>query len=137
MIIPIIQIGNSKGIRLPQPVLKQCNATDKFELEIIDGSIKLTPLHKREYDLTFQNVEIMTDSEITTMLKNLDAFTIAVSLIDVDDRISDRIYKNLSKRAYELIQVEVHRLSQLTAKELIVEMHRAKINGILRDIELS
>jgi antitoxin component of MazEF toxin-antitoxin module len=137
MIIPIIQIGNSKGIRIPQAVLKQCNASDKFELEVVNGNIKLVPVQKRDYDLTFQNIELMTDAEITSMLKSLDAFTIAIALIDVTENISSRIYKNLSKRAYELINAEVTRLSKLDAKQLIVEMHRAKINGVLNEIGIS
>ena len=32
MILSIVQIGNSRGIRLPKAVLEQCRITDKVEL---------------------------------------------------------------------------------------------------------
>lgn len=43
MKIPVIDIGNSKGIRLPKAILQQVNLTDKAELEVRDGRIILSP----------------------------------------------------------------------------------------------
>jgi antitoxin MazE len=40
----IIKIGNSKGIRLPIAVLKQCGIDSKVELEIKDNYIILKPV---------------------------------------------------------------------------------------------
>lgn len=39
MLMDIIKIGNSKGIRLPLAVLKQCGIDSKVELEIKDNYI--------------------------------------------------------------------------------------------------
>jgi len=86
---------------------------------IIDGKINLTPIEKKMYQPSFQNIAMMDDSEIISMLRKLDAFTIAVSMIDVNEDISQRIYKNLSQRAHEQIKAEVHRLSELDAKQMI------------------
>ena len=44
MQMDIIKIGNSKGIRLPQTVLKQCGIESKVELEIQDDCIILKPV---------------------------------------------------------------------------------------------
>ena len=41
MRIPIINIGNSKGIRIPQAILKQVSFSGELELEITDGKIVL------------------------------------------------------------------------------------------------
>ena len=35
----VVQIGNSKGIRIPAAVLKQCGIAGKVELEITSPSI--------------------------------------------------------------------------------------------------
>ena len=40
----IIKIGNSKGIRLPQAVLKQCGIDSKVDLEIQDDCIIIKPV---------------------------------------------------------------------------------------------
>lgn len=35
----IVRIGNSKGVRLPKPLLKQTGISDDVELEVGDGQI--------------------------------------------------------------------------------------------------
>lgn len=44
MEMDIIKIGNSKGIRLPQTVLKQCGIESKVELEIQGDYIIIKPV---------------------------------------------------------------------------------------------
>ena len=49
MEIPVIQIGNSKGIRLSSALLKQYNIREKIELHLTEDSIILkaiAPTHK-------------------------------------------------------------------------------------------
>lgn len=43
MRIPIISIGNSKGIRLPKTVLQQYGLGEELDLELRDGEIVLRP----------------------------------------------------------------------------------------------
>ena len=43
MRIPIISIGNSKGIRLPKAVLQQYGLSEELDLELRDGEIVLRP----------------------------------------------------------------------------------------------
>ena len=71
----IIKIGNSKGIRLPQAVLKQCGIDSKVDLEIQDDCIIIKPvknpregwaeafklMHKRNDDELIVEEEIDND----------------------------------------------------------------------------
>ena len=43
MEIPVINIGNSKGIRLPKAVLEQYNISDSLEMKLEKGRIVLKP----------------------------------------------------------------------------------------------
>ena len=43
MKIALIRIGNSKGIRLPKPILEQCGIKDEVELEIEDDRLIVRP----------------------------------------------------------------------------------------------
>ena len=46
MLTDVVRIGNSKGIRIPSYILKECNIYDKVEMEIVDGKIVILPLKK-------------------------------------------------------------------------------------------
>ena len=39
----IIRIGNSKGIRLPKPLLEQVGLREEVELKVRDGAIVISP----------------------------------------------------------------------------------------------
>lgn len=39
----IIRIGNSKGIRLPKPVIDQVGLAEEVDLEVRDGEIVISP----------------------------------------------------------------------------------------------
>ena len=41
MQLDVVQIGNSKGIRIPKAILKQCQIEDQVDLEVEDGKIIL------------------------------------------------------------------------------------------------
>jgi antitoxin MazE len=43
MKIALVQIGNSKGVRLPKAVLEQVGLTEAAELTVENGRIVLTP----------------------------------------------------------------------------------------------
>ena len=135
MKISIIRIGNSKGIRIPQAILQQCQIEDEVGLEVIGRSIRLTPIEKRRYDMTFQNITRMNDQDIQAMLKRVDLTTLAFSLVGADETIVERIFRNMSKRAANLAQSEIDRLSSMDPKQLIIEMHRARINTAIQEIQ--
>ena len=41
MLLSVVAIGNSKGIRIPKTILEQCNIRDRLELEVEGGMIIL------------------------------------------------------------------------------------------------
>lgn len=42
MLVPLIRIGNSKGVRLPKAVIEQAGLEDEIELEVKDGKVILS-----------------------------------------------------------------------------------------------
>ena len=46
MLVSVIPIGNSKGIRLPKAILEQLNIQDKLELEVEDKQLILKPISR-------------------------------------------------------------------------------------------
>ena len=44
MITTIIAIGNSRGIRIPKPILAESGLGEKIELQVKKGEIKIVPV---------------------------------------------------------------------------------------------
>lgn len=42
----LVQIGNSRGIRLPKPLIEQAGLSDEVELQVQDGSIIISRADK-------------------------------------------------------------------------------------------
>lgn len=134
MRVSIIQIGNSKGLRIPQSILKQCGIESEVEMEIQDKNIIIKPIQKRDYSLTFDNINQMEDVEIQLLLKKLDATTLSISLMSANNEIKEKIFKNLSEKYKTLIQEMIENYNSMDAKQLLVEMQKAKINLALAEI---
>ena len=47
MVVSVIPIGNSKGIRIPKAILEQLNIKDKLDLEIEDKHLVLKPIIRK------------------------------------------------------------------------------------------
>lgn len=43
MLLTVVRIGNSRGIRIPKTILEQCAIDKELELEVEDGKIVLRP----------------------------------------------------------------------------------------------
>jgi antitoxin MazE len=47
MLVSVIQIGNSRGIRLPKAILEQLNVSEKLDLEVENQQIILKPVQDK------------------------------------------------------------------------------------------
>jgi antitoxin MazE len=72
MIAKIIQIGNSKGIRIPNQVLKEMNIENHIELIISDNKneIILKPVHKVREGWSNSFKKMRTVSEDTLIIND-------------------------------------------------------------------
>ena len=41
----LVQIGNSRGIRLPKPLIEEAGLDDEVELRVREGTIVISPAH--------------------------------------------------------------------------------------------
>ncbi len=64
MLISVVPIGNSKGIRIPKSILQQLNIEDKVELEVHNREILIRPVTKKPREGWYE--------EFTRMHKNGD-----------------------------------------------------------------
>ena len=50
MIAQLIKVGNSKGIRIPKPLIEECNLTERVNLEVKGESLVISLFVKLEKD---------------------------------------------------------------------------------------
>lgn len=75
MRLDIIPIGNSKGIRIPSAILKQCGLEDQVELRVENGMIILErPAARQGWEETFHQLAQVGDDELLLPEHTLSQF---------------------------------------------------------------
>ena len=82
MQVDVVQIGNSRGIRLPAAILKQCGIISKVELEIEHDRLVIKPVKspRQSWSAAFKRMSQQDDEGIliqdeldTDLLEEWDA----------------------------------------------------------------
>ena len=63
MITTIIAIGNSRGIRIPKPILKESGLKSEVELQVKKGEIKITPAPAKD---TSAGTSLLSEKVLST-----------------------------------------------------------------------
>jgi len=72
VIIDVSKIGNSKGIRIPKSVLKECGIRNKVKLEVIAKNIILKPVTTRfGWDKAFKEMR-QNDDDVLIIPDEID-----------------------------------------------------------------
>jgi len=122
MKMQIVKIGNSKGIRIPSVMLKQCEIEKDVDVEVVDGAIVIKPSKSESINLKFHKVQDMTDYDIQLMLRATDMNSLAASLAGANDKCKDRVYKNMSKRAYKEVRELIEKFEKMRPMEFLSEL---------------
>jgi len=77
MLVSIIQIGNSRGIRIPKSILQQLKIEEQVELEIHDKEILLRPIKAKPRE--------GWDKEFVKMHENRDDILLLHDVNEQDD----------------------------------------------------
>jgi antitoxin MazE len=75
MLVSVIPIGNSRGIRIPKHIITELNIEDKVEMEVQDNEIVIRRIGKRSrqgWDELFSEMHKRSEDEllISDTLKN-------------------------------------------------------------------
>ena len=70
MLISVVPIGNSKGIRIPKSILKQLNIEEKVELKVLDKEIVIKPVTKKPREGWYEKFVKMHQEEDDRMIIN-------------------------------------------------------------------
>jgi len=68
----IIQIGNSQGLRIPKPILKQCGFDGEVELEVQDKKLIIKPYAsvRNNWEKSFEKMAKNGDDQLLEFAPN-------------------------------------------------------------------
>jgi flagellar motor switch protein FliG len=81
----------------------------------------------------FKDLAELPDNLIQLMLKEVDSNDLTLAMRGADQETNARIYKNMSKRAAEMIKEEIEFIGPVRLKE--VEKAQRKIAAIIRRLD--
>jgi antitoxin component of MazEF toxin-antitoxin module len=122
--VPIVEIGNSRGIRIPHAILKQVSFGEEVEMEVTEGKITLRRLVDPALVPELSALAGMDDRLIQRILRKLKGSDLITSLIGADEEVKAAVYRNLSDRVREYVTSKVGRLEKGDARDLIIEQSR-------------
>jgi antitoxin component of MazEF toxin-antitoxin module len=122
--VPIVDIGNSKGIRIPQAILKQVSFSEEVEMDVADGKITLRRMIDPTVVPELSALAEMDDPTIQRILRKVRGADLITSLLGAESAVKDAVYRNLSDRVREYVKAKVGKLEKGDARDLIIEISR-------------
>jgi flagellar motor switch protein FliG len=127
----ITKIGGTKSIA---NILNKMNV--KLTKEILENfemwDPDVTQEIKRQMFL-FDDIINIADRDIQKILKEVDRKDIALSLKIADEKLKEKIFKNMSERAADLLREELQYMGMVRLKE--VEAAQAKVIDVIKNLE--
>ena len=137
MRVPIVDIGNSKGIRIPQAILKQVQFAGEIEMDVSEGRITLRRTMDPTFVPDFASISKLDDASIQRILRKVSGADLITALVGADRKTKDAIMRNLSERARSYVQGTVARLEKGDARDILIERSRnafcEALMGIVRE----
>ena len=83
----------------------------------------------RDLMFVFEDIIILDDRSIQRLLREIDSKQLALALKGTKEEIKDKVYKNMSERARQMLKDDMEYLGPVRAKE-VQEAQTAIVNAI-------
>lgn len=108
--------------------------TEKNVIELLEVENPSLAEEVRELMFVFEDIINLDDRAIQRILREVDTKDLALSLKGTKADLKEKIYRNMSDRAQEMLQDEIEYLGPVRARE--VQEVQTKIIGIIRNLEV-
>ncbi len=118
-------------------VVEILNVTERsVEKNIIESIEESDPMLAEELKkrmFVFEDIILLDDRSIQKVLTEVDNHDLSRALKTANERVTDKVYSNMSKRAAQMIKEEIEFMGPIRLKE--VEEVQQKIVGVIRKLE--
>jgi flagellar motor switch protein FliG len=108
-------------------------STERVILDHLDKNAPELAAEVRKLTFTFDNLIQLDDPSLQRVLREVDARDLAMALRGVADELREKIFKNLSSRAAEMLREDISVSGPVRMRQ--VEESQQRIVGIVRKLE--
>ncbi|MBP7793012.1 MAG: hypothetical protein KA120_08130 [Candidatus Goldbacteria bacterium] len=128
MKLQVVEIGNSKGVRIPKAILEQVKFDKEVELDVSEGKIVLKRIYDPNRVFGFETIAEMDDGTLHQVLGRVNTADLIIALMDAGKEIKEAVYRNLSEQKRNYVKSKVTRLEKGNAKDILIEYSRNVIS---------
>jgi antitoxin MazE len=134
MRLQVVEIGNSKGIRIPQAILKQVQFGKEIDLDVKEGKIVLRRMIDPDRVVGFETMSKMDDEAIKAMMRKVSLSDLVIALVDADKNTKEAIFRNMAEKTKVYVKQRVNTLEKGNARDLIIERSRNTISEAFMEL---
>ncbi len=124
------------GVESLANILNCCDrATEKNIMEWLDIENQELAQEVKDLMFVFEDIVILDDRAIQKVLREVDSKELSLALKGVKDEIKDKIFKNMSERAQQMLKDDMEYLGPVRARD--VQEAQTKIVATIRSLEVS
>jgi antitoxin component of MazEF toxin-antitoxin module len=132
--IPIISIGNSRGIRIPQAVLKQVGFGEEVEMFVSEGKLTLKRCIDPNRARDFSAIAALDDVTIQRTLLKISGSDLVIALVGADEAVKEAVYRNLSDPVKNYVVPRVEQLERGDARDMMIERSRSAVSEAIIEV---
>ena len=122
------------GIEVAVEVLNRVDrATERTIMETLEEEDPELAEEIKKRMFVFEDITLLSDRDIQLIVREVDSNEWALALKTASEEVADRIFRNMSKRAAEMLKEEMEYLGPVRLRD--VEEAQQKIVGIIRRLE--
>lgn len=122
------------GINSLVNILNQVDrGTEKHILETLDRQDPVLTEEIRKRMFVFEDIVTLDDTSIQRVLREVETKELALALKGVDEEVSNRVFRNISKRGAEMLKEDMEFMGPVRLRD--VEEAQQRIVGIIRQLD--
>jgi len=122
------------GVAVAAEVLNRVDrGTEKLIIEILEEEDPDLAEAIKQHLFVFEDIVLLDDRAIQQVIREVDTRDWALALKTSSEEVSERIFKNMSKRAAEMLKEEIEYLGPVRLRD--VEEAQQRIVGVIRRLE--
>jgi len=110
-------------------------STEKLIIETLEFKKPELAEQVRELMFVFEDIILLDDRSVQRILREIDSKDLALALKGANEEVKEKIFKNMSERASEMLKDDMQYMGPVRTKE--VQEAQTKIVSVLRALESS